>query len=69
MQEILIEYAKASYANSLTQNWKEDVEKSSWVIDASSEFWVLTTTRKFAFSHFPKRVTITTTFAYVSRWE
>ena len=29
MQEILIEYAKASYANSLTQNWKEDVERIS----------------------------------------
>ena len=29
MQEILIEYAKASCANGFTQNWKEDVERSS----------------------------------------
>ena len=28
------------------------------MIDARSEFWVITITRKFAFSHFPKRVTI-----------
>ena len=69
MQEIPSEYATASCADRLTQNWKEDVERSSSAIDARSEFWVITTTRKFAFSHFPKRVTITTTFAYVSRYE
>ena len=29
MQKVLIEYAKALYVNGLTQNWKEDVERSS----------------------------------------
>ena len=36
-------------------------------MDAKSEFWVITTIRKSAFRHFPKRVTITTTFAYLGR--
>ena len=33
-------------------------------MDARSEFWVITTTRKFAFRHFPERVTITITVAH-----
>ena len=54
MQEILPKYAKASYACGLTQNWKEDLEgRSTRVIDARNEFWVIATTQKFAFSHFP----------------
>lgn len=38
-------------------------------MDARSEFWVITTTQKFAFSNFPKLVTITTTFAYLGRYD
>ena len=34
-------------------------------MDAWSEFWVITTPRKLAFSRFPKRVT-TTTFALIT---
>lgn len=49
-----------AYLQKRYQEWKEEVARvSDWVMEERSEFWVIRTTQKCAFSHFSKRIIIT----------